>query len=446
MLTASLVRYAKMDGLGWRRGSIISSKNGRVKPDAMLYAGKEYRIPADSGYQVRHYQGGKAVYVTVGSDHDAAQSMLARFNASRQHEAAEAVLGIIEPKPQDAPRTLADQLDAYLTQKKSPSLNLSVTSIHLYTTTLAAFVKRCRRTYACEVTETDVIDFIDWLKSEGYAEKVWVPTTGGKKIRVDGNHRKGYGTKSLVMRYVTVRGFLRSCGVLVDELIKEANHKRLSAKPDQNTDPLTQEDLDRFFRACSDPYRMVFTFSLSTGLRETEASHLTWSSIDWARNVIKVPGNQRINRSYKVRKTGEMKEKAVAFKTKSRKGREVPIFTSLRPLLDEWRQQHPNTIYVFGMRNDLPNGHLLEYGKKFWRKAGLNCGVCDGCHGKHHECDGFNLHKFRHTFAHRCLDAGIPIHKVSKWMGHHSIEVTAIYLSGGSTAADRDPFRELKAA
>lgn len=88
---ASLVRYAKIENLGWRRGSIVSSKNGRVKPDAMMYDRKEYRIPASSHYPIRHYQGNKAVYVTVGSDYDAALVTLAKFAASRQLEASQAV-------------------------------------------------------------------------------------------------------------------------------------------------------------------------------------------------------------------------------------------------------------------------------------------------------------------------------------------------------------------
>jgi integrase len=440
---ASLVRYAKVENLGWRRGSIVSSKNGRVKPDAMTFNGKEYPIPASSHFQLRCYQGNKAVYVTVGSDFDAAQSMLEKFIASRQHEAACTVLGIITPPPVNAPKTLADHLVEYLNKKKSLSLDLSATSIHLYTTTLTEFVRRCKRNYATEITEGDVINFIDWLKGEGYAEKVWVRTTAGKRIRVDGD-RKGYSQKSLVMRYITVRGFLRYCGVQVDEIIDSATHKRLAVKVEGNTDPFTQYEIDRLFAACDDYYRVVFTFLLSTGMRFREASHLTWADVDLDKEAIHIPGTQTINRTFK--RGNKTIEKAVNRRTKSRKGREVPIFPSLIPVLRAWRESHPDTIYLFGTSNDLPNGHWLEYGKKLWREAGLNCGVCDGCHSKRDDCDEFYLHKFRHTFAHRCLDAGIPIHKVSKWMGHHSIEVTAIYLSGGSTAADRDPFTERRAA
>ncbi len=33
----------------------------------------------------------------------------------------------------------------------------------------------------------------------------------------------------------------------------------------------------------------------------------------------------------------------------------------------------------------------------------------------------------RHSFAIHCLEKGIPLNLVSKWMGHSSLEVTAIY-------------------
>jgi len=188
---------------------------------------------------------------------------------------------------------------------------------------------------------------------------------------------------------------------------------------------------------------------LSTGLRYREASHLTWADVNLEKGLIKVARQQKIHRTYK--RGSETIQKAVSHQTKSRKSREVPIFPSLMPALKAWREAHPDTVYVFGTRSDMPDNHWLEYGKALWTKAGLDCGHCDGCSArrskKHTKCgawDGgckeFFLHKFRHSFAHRCLEAGIPIHKVSKYLGHHSISVTAIYLSGGSLESDRDPF------
>ena len=52
--TASLLRYAKPEGLGWRRETIPTSKNDRPRLDVMIHNGKEYSIPADSHFQIRH--------------------------------------------------------------------------------------------------------------------------------------------------------------------------------------------------------------------------------------------------------------------------------------------------------------------------------------------------------------------------------------------------------
>jgi site-specific recombinase XerD len=38
------------------------------------------------------------------------------------------------------------------------------------------------------------------------------------------------------------------------------------------------------------------------------------------------------------------------------------------------------------------------------------------------------------------LENGCTIHQVSKWLGHHDLSVTSIYLSGNAADPDKDPF------
>ena len=83
--TASLVRYAKVDGFGWLRGSLIQSKNGRVKDGYMLVNAVEHHAP-DGQYQIRSYEGSKAKYTSVGNDLEKAQSLLQRYLNTREHE------------------------------------------------------------------------------------------------------------------------------------------------------------------------------------------------------------------------------------------------------------------------------------------------------------------------------------------------------------------------
>jgi hypothetical protein len=139
--TAVIIRNANIPGIGWRRGTLIKSKNGRYRDGYMLYNGAEHHAPQGT-YQVRHYVGTKAVYTTVGNDLDAALATLERKTATLQKEAAELTLGIAPPTPpkQDDRKTLAELAAAYIAKKKSPSQDLTGASIHIYEMTLNAFV------------------------------------------------------------------------------------------------------------------------------------------------------------------------------------------------------------------------------------------------------------------------------------------------------------------
>lgn len=98
-----------------------------------------------------------------------------------------------------------------------------------------------------------------------------------------------------------------------------------------------------------------------------------------------------------------------ARKTKSGEPYSVPVTEAIRPILEV-------------LMKVKPIGKLLEgrdYGRRFReivRKAGLYTG-----HG--HE-DTVTIHTLRHTFAAHYLNNGGDIYKLSKLMGHHSVDVT----------------------
>jgi len=45
---ASLIRCAKVPDQGWRRGVLIKTKNGRFKPDYMMYKGQPLYCPKEN--------------------------------------------------------------------------------------------------------------------------------------------------------------------------------------------------------------------------------------------------------------------------------------------------------------------------------------------------------------------------------------------------------------
>ncbi len=94
-----------------------------------------------------------------------------------------------------------------------------------------------------------------------------------------------------------------------------------------------------------------------------------------------------------------MMQRAVALKTKSLKPYDVPINNHFQTVVDR----------LIKIR---PTGPLLNFSnfRKDFRLA-----IPD---------ETISLHTFRHTFAAQCLKSGIPIDRVCKWLGHHSMEFT----------------------
>jgi integrase len=306
----------------------------------MKYGGRE--VDATEGqFQIRTYRGGTAFHVSVGNDFGVAEALLKKHNAVRGIAEHEATLGIIPVKVEE-PKTLAVLAEEYIADKLSPSQGLSRTSTRLYERTLRGFVVSCKRQYVTDVTKQDVTGYIDSLMND-------------------------YAQKSRAMRYSVIRGFLQNSGVNLKTLIDSAAHKRLSSKPESDRTPYTREQLEKLMAVSSPYYKTVFNLLLQTGCRFREGSHLLWSNVLWDSNQIYIPGEQKVT----------VHGKTKTFQSKSRKSRKVPMYAGLKAALMEWRGQHPSSVYVVGTRTDGPNGHWLEYGKQFWKDAGLNCGVCD---------------------------------------------------------------------
>lgn len=420
---ASLVVYGKIPDLGWRRGSIRYAKNGLPKPGILLIRGRE--VMAETVvYQIRQYKNRQATYTSVGTEYREALALLERMRNTRQRNRLNDALGVELPKTPDEiaaekaeaeaerlakRKTLTQYATEYLAKKKK----LSLDSIALYRDTIQPFVDSTGAKYPEDLTGEMVADWYDSLVDDDYAQR------------------------TCQTRYIAVRGFLKRCGgINLTDLIDDDTHRRLRKKPDAHTEPYTKEQVEKLLATADPYYRMVFQLLVSTGLRMAEAMNLTWDQVKWDENEILVKGEMVI---YHPTARVKNKLKVIRFKTKTGKGRKVPMFPSLKRALLAWRNQNPTTIFVVGTRRDLPNNHWLRYLKIIARDAGINCGTCATCVSKG-ECEGAYIHRFRHTFAIRCLRGGQNLHQVSKWMGHSSIAVTAIYMSGSPDDAAGDPF------
>jgi integrase len=135
-----------------------------------------------------------------------------------------------------------------------------------------------------------------------------------------------------------------------------------------------------FSKACSE----LVQFLAFGGFRISEAKHVTWADCDFGREKIIVNGEPTTG--LKGRRVGET--------------REVPMIPDMRRLLERLRQERPQ---------DPPMAKVMRMSEcqKAMNRAAKKLGIARLTH-----------HDLRHLFATRCIESGVDIPTVSRWLGH----------------------------
>jgi len=164
---------------------------------------------------------------------------------------------------------------------------------------------------------------------------------------------------------------------------------------------LTESERDAFLKAAEQAElktRTLCCVLAYTGCRISEALNLTHRNIDFA-------------------------EKAIVFETlkKRTKGvyRAVPVPDSL---LDSLNMVHTIKDASRGKKTPLDLKLWDWHRKTAWVKVCAvmeRAGIADGAHR--------SPKGLRHGFGVLAISKGVPLNMVSKWLGHASLEVTAIY-------------------
>jgi site-specific recombinase XerD len=157
---------------------------------------------------------------------------------------------------------------------------------------------------------------------------------------------------------------------------------------------LSKEEVARFLGAVDNlKHRMVLTVCYATGLRITEAIHLTPAAIDSKRMVIRVEQG------------------------KGRKDRYVMLPPTLLDMLrDYWKRTHPGE-WLFPGRSPGQPIHPLTINLTC-REVARRCGI-----GK-----PVAPHALRHAFAVHLLEAGTDLRTIQLLLGHRNLSTTAQYL------------------
>jgi integrase len=155
---------------------------------------------------------------------------------------------------------------------------------------------------------------------------------------------------------------------------------------------LTNDEQTAFIKAIQDePTRQLWRFYLLSGCRCNEALTLLWSDIDSENKRIFIRGTKT-----------EYAE------------RYIPLFPQLAELFAIIPHEGEK-VFPYTLR------------QVTWHFTRI----------RHEHGFTFRIHDLRHTFATRCLESGIAINTVQKWLGHKSATTTADIYSHVQTEFER---------
>lgn len=149
--------------------------------------------------------------------------------------------------------------------------------------------------------------------------------------------------------------------------------------------------------------------SLYAGLRIGEVCGLRWKDIDFERSVIYVNCTvERIKNNDN--KQSSAKTTLIVSNTKSETStRVIPLSKTLKSILFQFRGNECEYI-IHGKTSPYADPRTLQYA---FKKQLDNCNLPD-----------INYHALRHTFATRCVEAGVDVKSLSEMLGHANVNIT----------------------
>ena len=220
---------------------------------------------------------------------------------------------------------------------------------------------------------------------------------------------KTYGQLKLAYREAV------SAGLITKNLMDDRDLRcPRSDRPDTKVYALTREEQEILENALKNhkvpknrnDYRKQLLIELYTGMRMGEINALRPEDVDFKRNVIHVRGTiskgvgDRIYRSETTKTSAGM--------------RDVPINNLVKPILEkalaEMKNNPAGTIfYDYQKKNVISTSQVCNFYKRICKSAGL---------------DYYGQHALRHTFATRCIEAGVQPVVLKTWLGHTNIHIT----------------------
>jgi integrase len=358
---------------GLRYCPVVLAANGRVKPDAVLVNGKPEKH-SEGAYYLEWREGAKRVRLSVGKD--AADATARRMRKEAELNAVNNGAAIV-PEKGSGQRSVAASVADYLDETR---LTKKPKTLAAYSTALAYFVESCHKVSLEEIDRKDLLKFCAFLRDE-----------------------KEQAPRSCWNKFANVMSFLKANGIR--GLVAKNDWPRFT---EEEPEIYEQAELAKLFAACDAEEKLWYEFFLMTGEREQEVMFTYWSDVNFAASTVRV--SHKPDRGWT---------------PKAYKEREIPIPTKLVTRLKAWKAKaNKSCSLIFPTAGCKPKLNFLDDLKAVAERAELHP-------------DDFWLHKFRATFATRCLWAGVDLRTVQQWLGHSDLESTMRYLKPSRSAKTR---------
>ena len=157
---------------------------------------------------------------------------------------------------------------------------------------------------------------------------------------------------------------------------------------------MTSEEIRKFFAACREDERRLFSTILLTGMRKGEIEHLTWNDLNFELGILFIQAKPEVGWQPK---TDE---------------RVIPISPTVQQLLFEQYANRTSEHWVFANRGGQRDGHILEKLKNVCRRAHIKAAT---------------VHALRHSFGAHLRMAGVSLADIADLLGHKDLATTQIY-------------------
>ncbi len=262
------------------------------------------------------------------------------------------------------------------------------------------------------------VRYINHLKKHGNIENIEDITQG-----VLDNHFKLY-TKTSTYNLNCSMHFVLSKYI---ELKYKIKIPVVEYKEKTRQDKIDSNNFDRFYltNEINDILKMAKTYneriyiflmiSFYAGLRYSECFNLEWSDIDFVNKKMHVQNKKQTKTT-------------LEFNTKNTKPRSIPINETLYNFLQDLKSKSNTNYIIWGDLKKRDNSTLRPEFLRFQKYiTGINATYAD-----------FTPHSARHTFASHLAQNGVSIFKISKWLGHSNVEITAQVYARLSPEKDDD--------